>query len=338
MDDTVLRSYKIDDRSYVSFIKREIHNLALSNGFSTLKVGEIDIIISEITSNLIKFADTGELLYRVGSDDIGIFFEVYCLDKGKGIKDLSRMMQDGVSSSATLGQGLGAINRLSDASSIYTLPDWGTVVHSKIYQKYSDVYRKPNIINFGAVQVCCPGETVCGDGFFVKKLATGVLFLMGDGLGHGINAHEAAQEAITAFKECRYTSPVDVLRYIHDQVKKTRGLVATVAYLDFAAEKWLMCGVGNISTSLYTGLLAKNYTPYNGIVGHNIPRTLNNSTMNLEKYQTLIMHSDGLKTRWNLNDMQGLLKHEPNVIAVALYKENARYNDDMTVFAAKINL
>ena len=334
----MLRSYKIDDRSYVSFIKREIHNLVLSAGFTPLKVGEIDIIVSEIASNLIKFAETGELLYRVSSDDKGIFFEVYCLDKGKGIKDLSRMMQDGISSSATLGQGLGAINRLSDSASIYTLPNWGTVVHSKIYQKYSHTSTKQDVINFGAVQVCCPGETVCGDGFFVKKTAAGLQFLMGDGLGHGINAHEAAQEAINAFKECRHVSPVDVLRYMHEQVKKTRGLVATVAYLDFAAQKWLMCGIGNISTSLYTGLSAKNYTPYNGIVGHNIPRTLNNSVMSLEKYQTLIMHSDGLKTRWNLNDMQGLLKHEPNIIAAALYKENARYNDDMTVFAAKINL
>jgi hypothetical protein len=129
-----------------------------------------------------------------------------------------------------------------------------------------------------------------------------------------------------------------VLRYIHENVKKTRGLVATVAHLDYSTQKWLMCGVGNISTVLYTGLSPKNYTPYNGIVGHNIPRTLNNSVMELEKYQTLIMHSDGLKTRWNLIDIPGILKHEPNIIAAALYKDNARHNDDMTVFAAKINL
>jgi len=338
MDDTVLFSYKIDDRSYVSFIKREIHNLVTSSGFSSVKIGEIDIIVSELTSNLIKFAEKGELLYRMSNDEKGLFFEIYCLDNGKGIQNLSRMMQDGISSSATLGQGLGAIERLSDNSSVFTLPDWGTIVYSKVYLKKNEVFTKSNPISLGAVKVCYPGEAVCGDGFYIKKMETGVQFLMGDGLGHGINAHEAVQEAISAFKECRHSSPVDVLRYIHENVKKTRGLVATVIYLDFGSQKWLMCGVGNISTLLYTGLSAKNYTPYNGIVGLNIPRTLNNSILDYEKYQTLIMHSDGLKTRWNLADLQGILKHEPNIIAAALYKDNARYNDDMTVFAAKINL
>lgn len=338
MDNTVFFTYKIDDRSYVSFIKREIHNLVTNAGYSTQKVGEIDIVISELTSNLIKFAETGELLYRLAADEKGSFFEIYCLDKGKGIRNLSRMMQDGISSSDTLGQGLGAIERLSNASSIFTVPDWGTVVYSKIYQTETDTSVRQSNINFGAIQVCAPGEKVCGDGYSVKKVGNGLQFFMGDGLGHGVNAHEAVSDAIAAFTACRATSPVEVLRHIHEDVKKTRGLVATVAYLDYTAQKWFMCGVGNISTSLYTGLAAKNYTPYNGIIGHNIPRTLNDSVLVLEKYQTLIMHSDGLKARWNLSELTGLLKYEPNVISAALYKENARHNDDMTVFAAKINL
>ncbi|MFP9097883.1 SpoIIE family protein phosphatase [Flavobacterium sp. RHBU_24] len=338
MDNTVLLSYKIDDRSYVSFIKREIHNLVTGAGFSPQKVGEVDIVVSEITSNLIKFAETGELLYRLAVDEKGSFFELYCLDKGKGIRNLSRMMQDGISSTDTLGQGLGAIERLSNASSVFTLPDWGTVIYSKIYQKEATTVEKQGAINFGSVQVCCPGETVCGDGYSVKKIGKGLQFFMGDGLGHGINAHEAVTEAIAAFNDCRETSPVQVLRHIHENVKKTRGLVVTIAYLDFTSQKWLLCGVGNISALLYTGLMAKNYTPYNGIVGHNIPRTLNDSVLDLQRYQTLIMHSDGLRTRWNLADLPGILKYEPNMIASALYKDNARHNDDMTVFVAKINI
>ncbi|MFP9119056.1 SpoIIE family protein phosphatase [Flavobacterium sp. RNTU_13] len=338
MDNAVLFSYKIDDRSYVSFIKREIHNLVTTAGFSPQKVGEIDIVVSELTSNLIKFAETGELLYRLANDDKGVFLEIYCLDKGKGIHNLSRMMQDGISSSDTLGQGLGAIERLSSRSSIFTVPDSGTVVYSKIYQKEPDAVIRQSNINFGAVQVCAPGETVCGDGYSMKKLGNGIQFFMGDGLGHGINAHEAVTEAIASFTSCRATSPVEVLRYIHENVKKTRGLVVTIAYLEYTAQKWYMCGIGNISTSLYTGLVPKNYMPYNGIVGHNIPRTLNDSVMEFEKYQTLIMHSDGLRARWNLSELPGILKYEPNVISAALYKDNARHNDDMTVFAAKINL
>jgi anti-sigma regulatory factor (Ser/Thr protein kinase) len=338
MDDAVFLNYKIEDRSYVSYIKREIHNLVVAEGFSSQKIGEIDIVVAELTSNLVKFAETGELLYRISADENGTFFEVHCIDNGKGIRNLARMMQDGMSSSDTLGQGLGAIDRLSDASAIYTNTDWGTVVHSKVYKKELPHSERKKAIDLGAVQVCCPGERVCGDGYALKKVDNGYQFFMGDGLGHGINAHEAAQEAIKAFKECREKSPAEVLRYIHQSVKKTRGLVATIAHLDIVSQKWSICGIGNISAIIYTGLTAKNYTPYNGIIGHNIPRTLNDSVQDLEKYQTLIMHSDGLRTRWNLTDLPGILKYDPSIIAAVLYKDNARHNDDMSVFVAKINM
>ncbi len=337
MDDAVFANYKIDDRSYVSYIKREIHHLVTGKGFSPNKVGEVDIVIAELTSNLIKFADEGVLLYRTGYDEAGDFFEVFCMDNGHGISDLAKMLRDGVSTSDTLGQGLGAIKRLSHSSSIYTLPGWGTIMYSRVY-KTEVAPGKPGMVDLGAVQVCCPGETVCGDGYSMKKIGNGMQFLMGDGLGHGVNAHEAAIAAIKAFKSCRELSPAEVLRHIHENVKKTRGLVATVAYVDFTAKKWHMCGVGNISTVLLTGLYGKAHTPYNGIVGMNIPRTLNDTMLDLEKYQTLIMHSDGLRSRWNLTSLPGILKHDPNVIAAALYKDNARFNDDMSVLAAKINV
>lgn len=338
MDDAVLLKYKIEDKSYVSYVKREIHNLVVGEEFSSQKIGEIDIIVAELTSNLVKFAEEGELLYRTGYNENGIFFEIYCIDNGKGIKNLSRMMQDGISSSDTLGQGLGAIGRLSNDSAIYTNNAWGTVVYSRVYRTDPDLAGRKKAVDTGAVQVCCPGEKVCGDGYAVKKVENGYQFFMGDGLGHGINAHEAAQEAIKVFKECREKSPADILRHIHNNVKKTRGLVATIAHLDMNMQQWSFCGIGNISASVFTGLSPKNYTPYNGIIGHNIPRTLNDSVQKLEKYQTLIMHSDGLRTRWNLTDLPGILKYDPNMIAAVLYKDNARHNDDMSVFAAKINI
>lgn len=336
-DDAVFISYKIDDRSYVSYIKREIHNLVTGKGFIPQKVGEIDIIVAELTSNLIKFAEEGELLYCTGHDEGGEFFEVFCIDNGKGISDLSRMLRDGVSSSETLGQGLGAIRRLSYSSSIYTLPGWGTIMHSKVY-KAEALPKKQSMADVGVLQVCCPGEVVCGDGYIAKRIGNGMQFLMGDGLGHGTYAHEAAVTATKAFETCKQVSPTEVIRHIHENVKKTRGLVASVAYVDYVAKKWYMCGVGNIATVLFTGLYGKTHTPYNGIIGMNIPRTLNDTVVNLEKYQTLVMHSDGLRSRWNLSSLPGILKYDPNVIAAALYKDNSRRNDDMSVMVAKINL
>jgi len=339
MDNGFYISYKIDDRSYVSFVKREIHNLVVGKGFSAFKSGEIDIVVSELTSNLIKYAGSGELLYRVSNDDNGIFFEIFCIDGGKGINNINRMMQDGQSSSNTLGQGLGAINRLSDVFQVYTLVNWGTVQYSKIYQtpQATGVSGRQKNYDIGTLQVCAPGEQVCGDGYFVKKTDTGLHFFVGDGLGHGIKANEAVGEALQLFRESKEQDPVALLRQMHEYVKKTRGLVATVAFLDLTRRHWQICGIGNISTRIYNGLEVKNYTAYNGIIGHNIPRTINASFIPFDQNQTIVMMSDGIRTRWNLSDLPSLLKYTPSVIAASIYKDNARGNDDMTVLVGKVN-
>lgn len=336
--DSTFYSYKIEDKSYVSFVKREIHNLTTAAGFSAQKTGEIDIVVSELASNLVKFVGEGEFLYRVASDTRGVFFELYCLDNGKGIRNLAQMMKDGASTAQTLGQGLGAIERLSSESSVYTVSGWGTIIYSKIYQEIQTDPIKKDTVELGVLQVNMPGEARCGDGYAVKNANGGTYFFLGDGLGHGEFANEAVTAAIAAFKACRDKSLVSMMQFIHQEVKKTRGLVATLAFLDTKAQKWRLCGVGNIATSVYTGLECKNYTPYNGIVGLNIPRTLTESVFQLNRYQTLIMHSDGLKGRWNLTGFPGLLKYPPQIIAGTLYKDYARHTDDMSVLAAKINL
>lgn len=337
--DSTFSSYKVDDRSLIPFVKREIHNLAIESGFGAHRAGEIDIIISELTSNLIKYAQEGELLYRITKEDNNNVLEILCLDNGKGMSNIAKSMIDGYSSANTLGHGLGAIKRLSDTFDIYSIPNWGTVQYVRIpeVEPASVAWAGKKNISYSAIQVNCPGEKVCGDGYQIKNINGGIQILVGDGLGHGVNAHEAVEMACKAFRISRETDPVALLREIHQSVKKSRGLVATIVTLDYKTATWQICGIGNISTRIFNGLEGKTYTPYNGIVGHNVPRTLNVTTVPYSKHQLLIMHSDGLKTRWNLKDLPSLLKYEPATIAASLYKGNVRGNDDTTVLVAKIN-
>ena len=92
MDNGFFFTYKIEDRSYISFIKREIHNTLTQGGFGSLRTGEIDIIVSELTSNLIKHANGGELLYRLTAGERSKAMEIYCIDRGPGTNDIARMM------------------------------------------------------------------------------------------------------------------------------------------------------------------------------------------------------------------------------------------------------
>lgn len=336
--DNTFSTYKIDDRSLIAFIKREIHNLALEIGFTPHRAAETDIIVAELTSNLIKYANGGELLYRAHLEEDQKQIEIYCLDNGMGFENVAKIMNDGYSSSNTLGHGLGSIKRLSNDFQIYSMRNWGCVQYVKICEKPD--FKFPLLktgLNYATIAVNYPGEKLCGDGYYIKHSSKGFQIFVGDGLGHGEAANDAAQLAIKVFRQTTEWDPAEILREIHSKVKKTRGLVATIASVDYKSEVWTLCGIGNINTRIYNGLENKTYTPYNGIIGHNIPRTLNNTIVPYKKHQIIIMHSDGLRTRWNLNDMTSIFKHNPGIIAASLLKENIRGTDDATILAGKIN-
>ncbi len=336
MDKILFQSYAIEDRSYVAFVKREIHNLIRPH-FVDTRVAQVDIVVSEMCSNLIKHARTGELLYRLGHENGVPVFEILCIDNGPGIKDINHSSKDGISSKNTLGQGLGCISRLSNLSQIYSLPDWGTIVYSKCYNslEYKDSSEK-NRVTVRCINVAKPGEHVAGDGIAVKFSEGKSLFLAGDGLGHGPLAKEAIDKAIHVFRESMTADASEMIREISDGVKKTRGLVATVAILDHEKKQWEICGVGNISVRIQRGLEYKNYIGNNGIVGLNIPNRLENSVYEMEKIQLFIFCSDGIKTRWDLVRYPSILKYDPIIIASAIYKDFNRRTDDSTILIVKV--
>lgn len=334
MDSTIFKSYIIGDRSYVSFIRREIHNL-IRDKFSETRTGEIDIVIAELTSNLVKHALPGELLYRLVQDKEEPLFEVICIDNGDGIKDLQHSMKDGVSSKNTLGQGIGAITRLSNFSQIYSQPGWGTIVYCNFYKQpdYVPVHEKTLVRN---INVPKPGEAVSGDGMQVRVLKDRTLIMHADGLGHGQYAKEAVDKAINTFNSSSEREASELLKELHAATKKTRGIVTTVAVMEHNSKKWQICGVGNIYTRLQRGLEYKNYLGNNGIVGLSIPGRIENSVIEIEKFQQLIMCSDGIKTRWDVLRYPYILKYDPMILAAAIYKDYGRKTDDMSVLIVKV--
>lgn len=334
MDNNVFISYPIEERSYISFIKREIHNL-VKQSFSETKTAEIDIIISELTSNIIKHAAKGELLYKLTITETGSTFEVICIDNGSGIKDVAHSMQDGVSTTGTLGQGLGATERLSSLFQLYSQTGWGTIAYSKVTTCTQPLEFDPRLV-IRALLVCKPGENVCGDGYAIKRDEGSSYIFLGDGLGHGEHAHEASRKGAQYFLQTVDKDPIDILKGMHFDLKKTRGLVGTVAVLDHEARKWRIFGIGNIATRINQGMMIKNYTPYNGIVGLNIPNTTTATEIEKEKYQYLIMCSDGIKTKWDMSKYPYILKHDPIILAAAIYKDHARQTDDMSVIVVKV--
>ena len=78
--------------------------------------------------------------------------------------------------------------------------------------------------------------------------------------------------------------------------------------------------------------------PYNGIIGLNVPRTLNAQELDYERGQHLIMCSDGLKSKWDTVRYPAIQRYDASILCASLLKDYARNTDDMSVAVCKINL
>ncbi|CAN5857995.1 serine/threonine protein kinase [soil metagenome] len=295
--------FAVTDRSFASVVKREVARLAEGFGFSPADLGKINIVVAEMVSNLAKHATQGgELLVKpLGKPVQGL--EILALDNGPGMANPLYMLEDGVSTYGSAGEGLGAIKRQASVFDLYSQPGVGTVVLARL-MKASALpplpYRPPERYEVATVLVAKSGETACGDGYTVVERGPDLHLLALDGLGHGVQAQDATQQAIEEFMLAPKGEAVSQLRHLHEEIRRTRGAVGFLTHLDGAAQTLTYCGIGNISGKLFsleggpTGSSAKNLMSYNGIIGHNIPNTLSRQQLDWGRNKMLVLHSDGL--------------------------------------------
>lgn len=335
MVDATHKSFDASDRSYHARIKKEVQRLAIACQFLDKRIAEIDIVVAEITSNFQKHAKDGELLVGVFKEEGTVYIELIGIDQGPGMTDIHRMMADGFSTKNTIGHGLGSIKRLADEFDIFSSKNWGTILLGRFYRdrKLSDKRKRP--IQISPLVVAKPKELRSGDGHYVDHSERYTKIMLADGLGHGVEANIATNEAVNAFKQCTLESPVEIIRFVHPLVRKTRGLVATIAVIDHQLKKLHIAGIGNIAARLIGTIQSKNPLSYNGIIGHNIPNTMHDQVLDLDAYQQLILCSDGIRSRWDTSRLVALPRHDLSIQAAAVYKDFARRTDDMSVVIAK---
>ncbi|MGB7129891.1 MAG: anti-sigma regulatory factor [Candidatus Sulfotelmatobacter sp.] len=235
----------VTDSTHAGQARRHAAHLADEAKLGTTEGGSLAIVVTEMATNLVKHAGAGTMVVESVTDNGSSGVRVLALDKGPGIRDLSGALRDGYSTSGTSGSGLGAMKRLSHDFDIYTAPGLGTAVLSEFWpgRKISQHFSP---IDVGVVSVPIKGEDVCGDGWGVKKTADSILFMVVDGLGHGILAAEAAREAERIFALAGSDSPTPILQDSHDSLKKTRGAAMAVAALQLDRQLVSFAGVGNI--------------------------------------------------------------------------------------------
>jgi serine/threonine-protein kinase RsbT len=106
-------------------------NEAAKVGFSSTDLTLVATAISELARNIVMYAREGEIILRVvrTSEKHGIV--LIARDHGPGIANVRQALQDGFSTSRSLGLGLPGVRRLVDEFEIESEVGKGTIVTVK---------------------------------------------------------------------------------------------------------------------------------------------------------------------------------------------------------------
>lgn len=327
-----MQQFPIGDVSEIAPARRGIGAFASKLGFDTEDAGRAALVATEIGTNLVKHGGGGEIIVKQISDGTRDGIELLALDKGPGMADVGQCLRDGHSSSGSPGNGLGAIERLSQRFEIFSRVGLGTAVLAQLWPDS----RPPSAqrLEIGALVIPKPGETECGDSWCYAERVEGVLVLGIDGLGHGPAAAQAANEACRVFEAEKHRPALRIMLTLHEALRPTRGAAATLLEIDWDAGRATSVAVGNVQAALVNGSEIKRIAADNGIVGHVIPRP-RELVHECGPDTVLIVHSDGLTANWHIERYPGLIQHHPSLVAGVLYRDCKRGRDDSLVVVVR---
>jgi anti-sigma regulatory factor (Ser/Thr protein kinase) len=324
--------FTVGELSEIASVRRAGSELARKLGFNEVMAGRVSLVITEAATNIVKHATRGKILLRAVVEDKVNGLEIIALDAGPGMASLSINMEDGVSSVGTYGVGLGAMRRLSSEFDVFTSPGMGTVVYMLIR---ADENAEPDSgWRIGAVTLPIEHEEECGDSWTVAATPGGLTLIVADGLGHGPDAATASRRVVEVAHGRQGLPPAALMQAAHLASRGTRGAATAIVQLD-GSDQLRFAGVGNIAVCVIGAEGRRQHlVSHNGIVGGNM-RKVQEYVAVWNEHSTLVMHSDGIGTKWNLDLYPGLEARHPALIAAVLYRDFARGRDDLTVVVLK---
>lgn len=325
--------WSVSEDSTVGAVRRAATALGTELGLPAERVGDLGIVATEVTSNLLKHANDGAVHLRALRDagsgrPSGV--ELVAIDAGPGMSDLAASSRDGHSTAGTLGIGLGAISRQATRLHVFSEPGRGTVLTASVWggepppERWAAGLTRP-----------IAGETVSGDAYALREVDERGQAFLSDGLGHGPLASRASQAAAAAFRDAPAGRPAAVLEYVHRAVAHTRGAVGAVIELDRVAGVLSCASVGNIAGWIVGHQRRRGLAAQPGFLGDRQRRTIREYTAPVDAEDIVVLHTDGLTDRWNLADYPGLLARDPLTIAATLLRDAGLRRDDAGVLVAR---
>lgn len=338
----LLYNTHIDSDSAGILLRSRLAATARRMGFSDHQREKMELVAAELTSNQAKYAGKRGLLQIWQQPDSTL--DLFALDYGPGIEDLSKARADGFSTANTLGKGLGSLKRLSDESGIYTRPQNGLGDnggwHGTACWARFKLDKAPKLLENGGVHVetglfsrALSDDRYNGDHIYLKTGQGCLTCLHLDGLGHG---EEAEQASSGLAQHIRSGSPIlETLAVLDRELRTRRGAVATLTEINFVTQQLQIAGVGDMHAQLRQRELVQGISFAPGILGreHKTPVI---SSFPVSNKDIFITASDGIRRGALDASLPGLFVHHPQLAAYMIGNVMGRVADDQSVCVIRI--
>jgi anti-sigma regulatory factor (Ser/Thr protein kinase) len=322
-----LRWVRVEDSSAAAACRNAAQALASRLRFPAARADQLNLAVTEAASNLHKHASQGSMLLRIAREGSRPGIEMVTIDAGPGLRDAAAALRDGHSTSGTLGIGLGAIRRLADFCDLYSAHGHGTALVARFWPE-----PQPGTDRCAGLVRPITGESECGDVFGAVEADGQLTGVLCDGLGHGPLAASAAAEGVAAVLEDPAGEPAALVERAHRRMAHTRG--GALAVVQVTGQAVRFAGLGNVAAMLLADGTRRSMLSVPGIAGHQA-RSIRQFEYTAPPGAAIILHSDGISSRWEAAALPGLNARDPLVVAAALLAQAGSRRDDAGVLVLK---
>lgn len=328
-----MRWIQVEEPSAATACRSAALGLADQLAFPEVRAEQLALAVTEAASNLARHARAGSMLLRAEAGPAGPVIEMVTIDAGPGIADLGAALRDGASTAGTLGIGLGAIRRAADFCDIYSRPGHGTALVARFAARaMAPAAAGGGAVSWAGLTRPIGGEAECGDSYAACPQPGGIIAALCDGLGHGPLAAAASRAALEAISEAPDAEPAVLLERAHRRMGGTRG--GALAIVAASGEVVRFAGLGNVAGWILSGDTRQGLASVPGIAGHQA-RKFRQFEYAAAAGAVVVLHSDGLSSRWDIASLPGLTDRDPLVIAAALLGEAGVHRDDAGVLVLR---
>ncbi len=323
----------VRDESGLLLFRSRFKAVGRRKGLAVVKLEHMELVCNEIVTNQLKHAKGSGMIQLWENEGVRSSLDFFALDYGNGIEDLEHAKKDGTTTTGTMGRGLGAIERLSSESAIYSLAkdedskdQWhGTAVWTRFD---IETHKTRPSIEYGLYLRALHDDFYNGDCIYINETQSNISWLHLDGLGHGKEAEEAVLPS-------RGVLDIEVgigdrMNILSQRLSSGRGGVGIMGDLDISTENLAITGVGDMSVYIISNGERRMLPLTAGVLGHS-HRSIEVNTINFPKQALLISASDGIRASWNIKTLPYLWRLHPQMIALVMGQILGRNNDDKSL-------